>query len=374
MVRFHTGSPIRFVLLAGVCFWTNVAVESNASAVHRGIEHEGFGQGPEMWIHGLGGSPETAARIQARGVRQIINLRGAGSGDVGRFLERFAGLDVGLCLTLRWAESAGEEGRSRMDKPPTAEESRAAMDAVILALNSDAARRLNGRLWVQFFNEYLGGPGSFESSDDDRMFQWATEAAGRLRSEAPHVRLTGPAMTATEVLDESESSLSPARAERRRRLARGIRWSIQHTDAVDVHLHTDGRASADARLASVRRFMNDESGGEQCGLVVWEWSCARRTDRSDLKAAEQATRDVYAAMSQHGVIAAAYSQYHVPKRISEQFGWVTLTDDRGRPRQPFYSLFIELAAGGAMQESATRSPSQSAPSQERARRIKRRSK
>ncbi len=309
-----------------------------------GVASGAVGGGPEMWVHGIGGAPDKAAEIHARGVRQIVNLRGADPKEISRLFNRYVNYDVGLCLTLRWAESEGDEGKSRLDKPPSPAESRRALDGLIEVLNSEPAKKMSGRLWIQFFNEYLGGPGTFEAKDDDRLFEWATDAARRIRAEAPHVRLCGPAMIATEVLDESPSSLPPNRAERRGRLVRGLKWSIENTDAVDVHLHTDSGASAEARLGAVRRIMNDQAGGDRCGIVVWEWSCSKAEDHSD-QAAKQYTIDIYNAMVKFNVIAAAYSQYYVPKRIADRFGWVTLVDENGKPREPFYSLFIQLADG-----------------------------
>ncbi len=317
---------------------------------------------PEVWIHGMGGAPDKAAEIHARGVRQIVNLRGADPKDLNKFFTRYVNYDMGLCLTLRWAESEGDEGKSRTDKPPSPSESREAMDGLIEALNSEPAKKLAGRLWIQFYNEYLGGPGTFAASDDDRLFQWATDASRRIRAEAPHVRLCGPAMIAVEVLDENPATLPANRAERRERLVRGLNWSIQNTDAVDVHLHTDSGASAEARLAAVRRIMDQQPGGDQCGIVVWEWS-ASKSKNHEAAAARQTTIDIYNAMAKYNVIAAAYSQYHVPKRIADRFGWVTLTDEKGNPRQPFYSLFMELADGQVGAQSTN--PQQVSPAQDK---------
>lgn len=325
--------------------------------------------GPQVWIHGMGGAPDKAAEIHAQGVREIVDLRTAKPKDLNAFFARYAKNNMGLCLTLRWADAEGPEGTARTERPPTPAESRRVLDGLIKSLNSAPAKELTGRLWIQFYNEFLGGPGTFEASDDDELFSWAAEAAARIRAEAPHVRLCGPAMIATDVLDESESTLTSKQTERRQRMLRGIAWSVEHTDAVDVHLHTDSGASARSRLQTVRRAMNTFPDGEKCGIVVWEWSASRATDHNP-QAARQATIDIYNAMAEYNVIAAAYSQYHVPKRIADRFGWVTLTDESGEPREPFYSLFLELAdkSNGNKAPAVNENP----PASDNNRRIRRR--
>lgn len=308
----------------------------------------------ELWIHGLARTPDKAAQMHAKGVRFIIDLSTSRTMDVRSTLSKFVESDMGICITLRWSAGMEDDGRSRLDSPPSAQQANDAIDELMAALTSPEARQLEGRLWVQFYNEIAGGPGTFRPEDADALFNFATNAARRIRAEAPHVKISGPGITAPGVLDKSEDSLTGTSADRYRGLRRAIRWSIQYADAVDLHLHTTGGAEARRLLSIVRRAMDREPDGERCGIVVWEWSSAKARNRGDLQAAKQHMIDIWQAMNEHNVLAAAYSYYYVTPRLGDAYRWVTLTNESGQPREPFYSTFVDLAQSEGATESQPR--------------------
>lgn len=338
-----------YSILAALCIAAGLGSQGGFAAAHESEVESNWRDDSvtQLWIHGAGRIPEQAAELGAQGLRFIHNLRAGPPQSAEAILARYADAGVGLCLTLRWADSAEQSAISKTDTPPSAEESAAAIADLLVVLNSESARRMEGRLWVQFYNEYLGGPGTFDAQHDDQMFQFATDAARRIRSEAPYVRISGPALIATDILGVNERNLRPAQRDRQRRMLRGIRWSIQYADAVDVHLHTDSGASAARTLDSVREAIRREPGGEHCGLVVWEWSCAKFPRRDDAAGVRNAIVDIWNAIVDARVVAAAYGGMWPPKGQPEYFQWKNLLNEEGRPNEPVFSTFKELALASA---------------------------
>lgn len=295
-----------------------------------------------LWVHGTANADDTV-RIGAKGARTIVNARHASRAQLLNVLGEFARRDVGICLTIRWQNPTDE--KNPQDEAPTDDEGRRVADELIEILNSADAKALSGRIWVQFFNEITGGPGRFAPDQADRMFEWATATAIRLRAEAPHVKIAGPAITGAEVLESDEKDLRGMSRVRHDGMLRAIRWSVKYADAVDVHLHVRDATAARSRLNSVRRLMDREEGGRQTGIVVWEWSCAKFPDRESERAVRAAIIGIWKEMAAAGVLHAAYGGMWVPRGQPEVYQWKNLHGPDGKPNEPFYTTFRDIAAG-----------------------------
>lgn len=302
----------------------------------------------KLWVFGVQASPELAAKIGAGGVRGMFDLRKFNPSDYRSVLRKYADLDLGLCMTLRWKVTMPKgrkaRGSERIDTPPSLEESKRSMDQVIAFLNTPEAKSLSGKLWVQMYNEIAGGPGRFGEKEEDAMFDYATKLAERIRKEAPHIKICGPALAGIDVLDKDESSLAGISKLRYKRLLRMIQWSIKYGDAVDIHLHAESGAWADAALKTVRRAMDRQPGGKETAIVSFEWSPARFKNRTDEVAVKKTLNDIWKALNDNGVAIAAYGNYWPGAMQKEIYQWKSLADENGKPREPFYSFFTNIAA------------------------------
>ena len=311
---------------------------------------------PQLWIFGVQASPSDAKEIGAAGVRGIIDLRKFSANKYLPMLRKYADLDLGFCMTLRWKpdksnmtkNTKGKRGRSgdRDDVPPTQEESDQSIREVIKVLKSPEAKRLSGKLWVQFYNEISGGPGRFGEAEEDPMFAYATKLALKIREEAPFVKICGPALTGVESLDKAESVRNQKRISKLRyqRLVRTIQWSVKYGDAVDIHLHAESGEWVDQSLQTVRRVLGEQPGGSNFQIVSWEWSPARFKDRDNKEAVQQVLGDIWNAMSKNGVSIAAYASYWPGQKQKPIYQWKSIVTSDSQPHEPFYTFFVDTAA------------------------------
>lgn len=300
------------------------------------------------WVFGIQSAPERAKKIGARGVRGIVDLRKFHPAALANVLQKYANLDLGFCLTLRWRAPTrtGKKavGAARVDVPPTPEEAENSIEQVVALLNTPAALQLGEKLWVQLYNEISGGPGRFGEDDEDAMFEYATRLATRIRADAPLVKIVGPALTAVHVLDRADNaSLTRIQKLRYQRLLRTISWSARFADAVDLHLHAENGNWATEAIRTVREVLDQQPGGLETEIVSLEWSCARFKNRSDAKAVRSALDEIWKALNDNGVALAAYAGYWPGKNQKEIHQWKSLVDLEGNPKEPFYSFFIESA-------------------------------
>lgn len=299
---------------------------------------------PELWMHGLG-NPDRLVAVSARGLRMILDLRRDFSAEkMRRFIARYETRSLGLVITIRWPDPNDTKRPIKFDVAPDAGEERAALDTLVEVLNSPEASRMQGRLWIQFFNEAVGGPGTILPEQADGLYGFATRAVERLRKDASHVRIIGPSLTA---LDPLESASGPDNSGdlRREGLRRAIQWSVDHADAVDIHLHCSGGDDARRQLAQLRRAL-EAAGRRDMPVVVLEWSPARfPARRTDLVGAQAAMADIYRAMADEKVLIAAYAAF-ADTPLKDTYEWANLWDAQGRPREPFYSLYKTIAETG----------------------------
>ncbi len=298
----------------------------------------------ELWIHGLG-NPARLSAISARGVRMIVNMRKELRPEgMRRNIAQYEARGLGLVITLRWTDPNDTKRPVRHDVAPTEQEERDAIDTLIDVLNLPESKRMSGRLWVQFYNEVAGGPGTIMPEQADGLYGFATRTAERIRAEAPHIRICGPALTSLAPL---EAQIEPGSTAELRRdgLLRAIRWSIENADAVDIHLHCSGGEDAIDQLGLLRRALQ-QAGKPDMTILSLEWSPARFAGRTtDLAGAQAALIDIYRAMAEHGVAIAAYSAFS-DSALRDTYEWANLWDRQGQPHEPFYSLFKRLSETG----------------------------
>ncbi|MCL4198101.1 MAG: hypothetical protein KJZ69_11480 [Phycisphaerales bacterium] len=299
---------------------------------------------PQLWVHGLG-NPARLSAISASGVRMILNARkDLQLEGMRRQIAQYEGRDLGLVITLRWPDPKETKRPIRFDAAPTTQEERESIDTVVSVLNLAESKRMAGRLWVQFFNEVAGGPGTIMPEQADGLYDFATRAAERLRKEAPHVKIVGPGLTALDPLESASEPGSPGNL-RRQGLLRAIQWSVDHADAVDIHLHCSGGEEARRQLSLLRRALA-AAGKRDMPLVVLEWSPARfAARRTDLAGAQAAMADIYRAMAEEKVLIAAYAAF-ADTALKDTYEWANLWDAQGRPHEPFYSLYKTIAETG----------------------------
>lgn len=305
---------------------------------------------PELWLHAVMGSPAIVQQMHAKGARGIVDLRYQFNRRAAESLfAKYNRANLSLCVTLRWRQSAGTKGKAGkdLDAAPTQQEADEMLDQLMRLINSPQGKAMGDRLWIQFYNEIAGGPGSIRSQEAaDGLFAFATRVAERIRAEAPRVRIVGPGITGTDVLRKTalERSTKVAR-DRHALLMRIIRWSAQHADAVDLHLHSRDGQTARTDLETIRQLLDQEPQGKSTGIVSMEWSCARFPDRDDPEAVRRTILDIWEAMAQYNVLVAAYSSYGPGLKQSEMHRWKNLTDVRRQPREPFYSTVRDIAGG-----------------------------
>lgn len=314
---------------------------SNSDDDYSGGGGSGTATAPNHWIFGILGSPHLGKEIGAEGVRAIVDMNDLTEENVNRLLTTYSRLDMGICLTLRWKNPTN----LREELLPSSRVVNEKVDVLMSMLTSPDARRLDGKIWVQFFNEVTGGPGTIRPENGDSLYSWATETAQRIRREAPSVLIAGPALTGLDVLEARESTLSPLGRDRRDGLLRAIRWSIDYADAADVHLHAESGSWARRELHEVRESL-DREGGEHLDICVFEWSCAKwEGNRNDHRALREVLVDIYHAMCEYNVRTSAYGAYYPPTELGPIFQWKNLRDSKGARNEPFWSTFIDISEG-----------------------------
>ena len=117
-----------YSILAALCIAAGLGSQRGFAAAHECEVESNWRDDSvtQLWIHGAGRIPEQAAELGAQGLRFIHNLRAGPPQSAEAILARYADAGVGLCLTLRWADSAEQSAISKTDTPPSAEESAAA--------------------------------------------------------------------------------------------------------------------------------------------------------------------------------------------------------------------------------------------------------
>lgn len=337
----RTVAGVIVVTIAAILGTLSLGMSSAGEAEYGVATSEVADTKPDVWIFGILGSPHLGKQINAGGVRAIIDLNLLTVDNSRRLMKSYASQDLGLCLTLRWKDPANK----RQEGLPSPDVVNEKIDILLNLLKTDEAKQLGDRLWIQFFNEATGGPGTIQPHRVEGLFEFATRTAERIRAEAPHVRICGPALTGVDVMEKDVSGLARMGKQRREGLLRCIRWSIEHADAVDVHLHAESPEWARHHLRIVRKAIDREPGGQKLDLVVWEWSCARFPNREDKQAIKETLIGVWSAMCDYDVKVAAYGAYYPPTELGEQYQWKNLMDTRGQKNEPFYSFFVDLANG-----------------------------
>ncbi len=302
-----------------------------------------------LWVFGVQSAPDKAAAIGAAGTRGIIDLRTFKPKQYTAVLNKYAQLDMGICLTFRWkaATKDGQKARGadRVDVPPTPDESASKINDLMGFFNTPTAKKLTGKFYVQIYNEISGGPGRFGEKEEDPMFEFAIKLAKRIRKDAPHIKIVSPALTAIEIVEKEDlSGMGRLAKLRKARLLRTIKFGAEYGDAVDIHLHEGSGADADKALKVVRRTLDKYPGGKDTEIVSLEWSCARFENRTDTKAVLQTLNDVWDALNENGVTVAAYGAYWPGKNQKEVYQWKSLVDVNGKPQEPFHSFFTGLSA------------------------------
>lgn len=294
-----------------------------------------------MWLHGIG-DPQRLTSVSAHGVRLILNVRKELSATAMRQkIARLQSNDLGLVITIRWPDPNSRTRPVKLDTAPNADEAKEVANTLIEVLNLPESKQMNGRLWVQFYNEVTGGPGTIMPEQADGLYQFATETAERIREEAPHVKIAGPSLTSLDPLESSPRAESKA-ALRREGLLRAIDWSVKHADAVDIHLHCSGGDDAGHQLDQLRSAL-ETAGNREKPIVSFEWSPARFAARAtDLNGAQEAVRGVYQAMADHHVLIAAYAAF-ADTALKSTYEWAYLWDAQGTPHEPFFSLYRSIS-------------------------------
>ncbi|MFW5652847.1 MAG: hypothetical protein ACOC0P_02275, partial [Planctomycetota bacterium] len=302
----------------------------------------------QLWVHGAPKTPQHIVPLNAMGGRMFVDLSRLSGTMAKDFLRAYHDQDVGICLTLRWQNP---ENTNAPDVAPTRAEQREKTDLLMEVLTSPESRQLAGRIWVQFFNEITGGPGMIQPEEADIMFDWATETALRIRREAPHVMICGPALTALDVLEKDKGQLSSVGQARHAGLQRAFEWSAKYAEAIDLHLHLDGGQDTRDWIRLLRDELNRYPNGELTYILSLEWSPARYPDTEDLDGAMVALKEIYREMAVARFPIAAYACFYPAYSIGEKFHWQSIAhapdkpSDPPRPNEPFYSTLTEIGAG-----------------------------
>ncbi len=319
---------------------------------------ESLGSGTELWLFGPIASPELCTPLGAKGVRSIIDLRHLPVDQAGRALKTYADRGLGLALCLRWRNpSSGKtkvENKKNYDVPPTQEEADHAISKLTEMFGSEDAKRIGDRLFVQFYNEVGGGPGTFPPNDADELLAFATRAAAEIRKVNSQLRICGPAVTGGQ-LQPRQSTGSSKMKGKAEVIEKAISWSAEHADVIDLHLHgVDGSWSRPA-LEKLRGSLDQTSRGKTVRIVSFEWSCARFPDRENDAAVRNAIRGIWKTLNDFDLICAAYGPYWPLKnkaneKVADRFGWVSIVDSEGQRNPPIYETLQEIGGGNGIDE------------------------
>ena len=314
--------------------------------------------GTELWLFGPVASPELCTPLGAKGVRSIIDLRHLPEGQAGRALKIYADRGLGLALCLRWRNPASERSNVKItgnyDVPPTQEEADRAISKLTEIFGSEDAKRIGDRLFVQFYNEVGGGPGTFPPDNADELLAFATRAATEIRKVNSQLRICGPAVTGGQ-LQPRQSTGSSKMKGKAEVIEKAISWSAEHADVIDLHLHgVDGSWSRPA-LEKLRGSLDQTSRGKTVRIVSFEWSCARYPDRENDEGIRNAIRGIWKTLNDFNLICAAYGPYWPLKnkasaKMADRFGWESIVDAEGRRNPPVYETLQEIGGGNGIDE------------------------
>jgi hypothetical protein len=251
---------------------------------------------------------------------------------------------------LRWKRPHGDDerltGAENYDVPPTDPEKAHALAMLEDVLTTEDAKKLAGRLYIQFYNEVGGGPGKFTSDQLDDMLDFATDATQMIREKAPHVKICGPAITMGQVLNR-ELQDDPRFREQAEIILSCLEWTARHADAIDLHLHAMDGSNARTAIRDLRVMMSEYPGGDELDMVAFEWSPARFANREDGPQVRNAMLGIWQAMAEGGIQHAAYGSYWATDErreagVNEIFLWKSIVDESGRPREPIYSTLDDI--------------------------------
>lgn len=294
----------------------------------------------ELWVMGIATKPSLAVPIKAMGVRGFANLRKNKKQIASSMLREAKKNNLGLAITLRWVDPK----QANKDLPPSQHEGEAALNQLMKVLKSPEAQRMDGRLWIGFYSEPAAGGGAIPFDQSDEALAWAAQVSRRVRAETPWVRLVGPGLTKVDVLTKDRSKLGPKAQEYYDYVDRIIRWCVQYTDAIDLHLHVDSVEDAEQRIKIVREHLAKIPGSDKIRLVAQEWSPAYYPNRTDLAEVERTILGIYRVMNENNFLWSGYGAYYTFEGQPEVFHWKNLTDNKTKgPHEPYYSIFVNLA-------------------------------
>lgn len=298
------------------------------------------GKPTELWVMGIAKNPSLAVPIKAMGVRGFANLRKHGGQIAPKMFRDAKKNDLGLAITLRWVDPK----QANKDLPPSQLEGEEALNQLMEVLKSPEAQQMDGRLWIGFYSEPAAGGGEIPFDQSDEALAWAAQVSQRVRAETPWVRLVGPGLTKVDVLTKDRSKLGPKAQEYYDYLDRIIRWCVQYTDAIDMHLHVESVEEAERRIKIVREYLAKIPGSDKIRLVSQEWSPAYYPNRTDLAGVERTILGIYRVMNENNFLWCGYAAYYTFEGQPEVFHWENLTDNKTkRPHEPYYSIFVNLA-------------------------------
>lgn len=293
-----------------------------------------------LWINGLPRDIETAERLGAAGVHDMIDLRTASNGDLTDAIKKCRKTDLGVVLTVRWSDPDDEDA---FDEPPDARRMNQMITKLRNTLKSKDAKTVGeNELWVQFFDEVAGEHGRIKPEDAEAMFAFATEMVAKIRATAPHVRISGPALTSTSLL--TKSNLTPDEQGRFGLLTRAVDWSIENADAIDIHLdESEGEPSA-AIVQRVRSFIDARSNGKSLALVSWDWNAGSMssTTASNSDARDDMIRE-WDELEKAGLRHAAYGPFMEGDDDDPSDDRFALVDSDENDRDEIASAFSEIA-------------------------------
>ncbi len=314
----------------------------------------------ELWLFGPVNQPELTTPLGALGVRTIVDLRAFSVGESKKTLKEYADRDLGIGICLRWRNpGAGESKVMRTDNydvPPTEKEAEQAISDLISLLQTSDAKRLGDKLFVQFYNEVGGGPGTMIPEDADELFDFATRATAEIRKVNPVLRICGPAITGGQLQPmEKKSRKMEQKAEV---IEKAIVWSAEHADVIDMHMHAMDGSWAGVALQSLRDKLDLTARGKTVQILSFEWSCARYPDRENDEGVHNALLSIWDTINEFDLICAAYGPYWPLKnkgneKVADRFGWVSIVTEDNQRNQPIYDTLVEIGGGDGVGEKQT---------------------
>lgn len=305
--------------------------------------------GTELWLFGVS-DVRRIKPLHARGVRTIVDLRTIDPGSAIAFLDKLAKDDMGVAVCLRWKNPTHEGdrpiGKENFDVPPTEQESAAALSALAEILASAPARTIGKRLYIEIYNEIGGGPGTFALDDIDAMLAFADAVVPVIRNANPDIRICGPALSGGQLNQYGSEPQTPGAQLKTDAINRWMDWTAANADVSDVHLNglnVDAQW-VDQALTNMRQIL-DERGGQNVGLVSFEWSCSGYPDRTDAVGIEQYIHDLWEALIRHNVQAAAYTYwplFDMPEEVRSRTSWASVIGEDKKPNRPVFNTLTEI--------------------------------